>query len=149
MAVKYKRDEDLTTTRDRLANAYAPRFLPTDPKQRLVIIYLGLLAATLMLLAAYGLGIFNPASSAKIEEGIVAVESKRTVQSDDGALIYIIEVTADLAQQDGTRSDITAPAAIDEAAWNRIQPGAFLNARYRWEPETGTLTIHALDETTN
>lgn len=146
MAVKYKRGEDTTTTRDRFAKAYAPRFLPADPKQRLVVIYLGLLAATLMLMAAYGLGIFKSASDASVLEGPVTVASKRTVQEDDGALLYIIEATAEVPTADGATQEITAPAAIDEPAWQRTQPGARFLARYRWNAADQTLTILTLDE---
>lgn len=146
MAVKYKRDEDITSTRDRLAKAYAPRFLPADPKQRLVIIYLGLLAATLMLMAAYALGVFTPPPDGSILEGAVTVASKRTVQSDDGALIYIIEATANVPAAGGAAQEVTAPAAIDEPAWRRIQPGDQLHARYRWDAASQSLTILELNE---
>ena len=149
MAVKYKREEDTTSTRDRLANAYAPRFLPADPKQRLVVIYLGLLAATLMLLAAFGLGIFTPPSESSLLEGTVTVADKRTVQHDDGALIYIIETTAQVPGADGVLQQVTAPAAIDEPAFNRINPGDRLQASYRWNPDSQTLTILALNELSN
>ncbi|MEX2015687.1 MAG: hypothetical protein WD873_03550 [Candidatus Hydrogenedentales bacterium] len=146
MAVKFKRESVTEADGDRLARTYVPRFLPANPKQRLIVIYLGLLAATLMLLAAHVLGVFQSPQDNPLMEGTVSITGKRTVLRDDGGLLHIVEVTATVPASDGAPQEVTAPAAIDEAAWARIEVGDELQARYRWDVQTKVLTVLSLDE---
>lgn len=129
MAVKYKRksvSEHAHGTQGRFIRPLRPK--PGDPKRRLLVIYLGIMAFTMVTYVGYLLGVVEPDVWGPRTSGVGVVVDKRvmTVEERTG---YIVEVALDGPTAMGTL--VSEEITIDEASWNALERGDPIGMDYK------------------
>lgn len=130
VGVKFQRErftERARGTHGRFGSVLGER--PITPRQRLLIIYLGLIVATIILFVFHIMGTAGPGPGGGLREGTATVIEKHVEEGPPARYFLVLRINVPTADDEPVRTlDTLVPT--DAASWRRVGPGDELTVSY-------------------
>jgi len=148
VAIKYRRDGiQKRTAGSRNPYVVRSRIFPTDPRRRLIVIYVGIIVMTIFIL------VFHLVSQNLKEDwlpprnGEGRVVEKRIENEGTPEAVYLLMLRVAVPAEVGSNQEIhvlTGIVVASEEDWNSVAPGTVIGLQYRTDSAYERLAIDAV-----